>query len=34
MLKQDFDEAKKYNQHTLDVMEVLDTARRQVNIEF
>jgi len=33
-VRKDFKEAREYNQHTLDVMEILDEARRQVNIDF
>lgn len=33
-VSKNYEEAKQYNQHTLDVMEILDRARRQVNIDF
>lgn len=34
VVKRNYEEAGKYNQHTLDVMEILDKARRQVGIDF
>lgn len=34
VMSKNYEEAREYNQHTLDVMEILDEARRQVNISF
>ena len=34
VMSKNYEEAKGYNQHTLDVMEILDEARQQVGIDF
>lgn len=34
VMSKNYEEAKRYNQHTLDVMEILDEARQQVGIDF
>ncbi len=34
VVKKNYGEARKYNQHTLDVMEILDKARQQAGIDF
>ncbi len=34
VINNNYGETREYNQHTLDVMEILEEARRQVNISF